>query len=197
MARKAVAPRRRPGGRSGRIKEAVFAAVGALLQEHPAELPAMAAIAERAEVNPTSLYRRWGDVSRLVGEVAVDRLMREHPIRDTGSVRGDLVVWGIGVARGVSSRGNLTLLRILTAVPAEPADFEDIRSRPMGARLAELEKVLRRGQARGECVPTIGDVLEIVLAPIYLHGLFLGPMNRPTAGVQKLVDRALALAERQ
>lgn len=197
MARKPAAPQRRPGGRSGRIREAVFTAVDALLQEHPAELPTMAAIAERAEVNPTSLYRRWGEVSRLVGEVAVDRLMRENPIPDTGSVRDDLIAWGIGVARGVSSRGNLTLLRILTAVPAEPAGFEDARSRPMGARLAELEQVLKRGEARGERVPTIGDVLEIVLAPIYLHGLFLGPMNRPTAGVQKLVDRALTLAARQ
>jgi hypothetical protein len=36
------------------------------------------------------------------------------------------------------------------------------------------------------------DVLELVLAPIYLHGLFLGPLR--DASVDRLVDRALALA---
>jgi len=36
------------------------------------------------------------------------------------------------------------------------------------------------------------DVLEVVLAPIYLHGLFLGPLR--DTSVDRLVDRALALA---
>jgi hypothetical protein len=44
---------------------------------------------------------------------------------------------------------------------------------------------------RGEITPKVMDVLEVVLAPIYPHGLFLGPLR--DASVDRLVDRALAL----
>lgn len=194
MARTSKTTARRPGGRSSRVKEAVFAAVEELLLENPNDLPAMAAIAARAQVNPTSLYRRWGDVRILAGEVAVDRLMREHPVPDTGSVRDDLIAWAVAVARSVSSHGNVMLLRILTSVPATGASLQDLRSRPIGRRIAELETMLKRGAARGEPIPTIEDVFELVLAPIYLHALVLGPMKNPNA-TARLVDRALWLAK--
>ena len=184
----------RPGGRSGRIRDAVFAAVEDLLLQSPGDLPSMSAIAARAGVNPTSLYRRWGDVRQLAGEVALDRLMRENPIPDTGSVRGDLIAWSIGVARGISTRRNVMLLRILTATPPASAAPQSPADLPLGRRVAELEAMLARGARRGECVPHLFDVLELVLAPIYLHGLFLGPIASPES-VDRLVDRALWLAQ--
>jgi hypothetical protein len=55
--------------------------------------------------------------------------------------------------------------------------------------------VLARGKKRGEVTPKLMDVLELVLAPIYLHGLFLGPLR--DAAVDRLVDRALALAPKK
>jgi AcrR family transcriptional regulator len=195
MMARAKTPRPRPGGRSSRVKESVFAAVEELLLERPGDLPSMAAIAERAGVNPTSLYRRWGDARRLAGEVAVSRLMREHPVPDTGTLRGDLIAWASSVARSISTRSNVLLLRILTSVPSEGGGAADLKRQPIGRRVAELEAMLTRGARRGERVPSIGDVLELVLAPIYLHGLFLGPIAH-THEVDRLVDRALSLAQR-
>jgi AcrR family transcriptional regulator len=186
-------PSRRPGGRSSRVKTAVFAAVEALIAEKPEDLPSMGAIAARAEVNPTSLYRRWTDARTLVGAVAVERLMREVPMHDTGSVRGDLIAWGNGVARSLSTRRNVAMLRMMTAAPPAGAAGSDVKSLPIGRRFEELEAVLARGSARGEITPKAMDVLELVLAPIYLHGLFLGPLREPA--VDRLVDRALALAK--
>jgi AcrR family transcriptional regulator len=188
-------PVKRPGGRSSRITQAVFDAVESLLAEAPSEIPSMAEIAQRAEVNPTTLYRRWTDARELVGEVAVSRLMRDNPVQDTGSVRGDLIRWGNSVARSLSTRRNITLLRILTATPtagAAVSDMRSLRELPIGRRIVELETVLARGKKRGEITPKVMDVLELVLAPIYLHGLFLGPLR--DASVDRLVDRALALA---
>jgi AcrR family transcriptional regulator len=186
-------PVKRPGGRSSRITQAVFDAVESLLAEVPSEIPSISAIADRAEVNPTTLYRRWADARELVGAVAVSRLMRDNPIPDTGSVRGDLIRWGNSVARSVGTRRNLTLLRILTATPTVGAGVSGLRSLrelPIGRRVAELETLLARGKKRGETIPKLMDVLELVLAPIYLHGLFLGPLRE--ASVDRLVDRALA-----
>jgi len=188
-------PSKRPGGRSTRITRAVFEAVESLLAEAPAEIPSMALIADRADVNPSTLYRRWTDARVLVGAVAVDRLMRDNPVQDTGSVRGDLIRWGNSVARSISTRRNIALLRILTATPAAGASvshLRNLRDLPIGRRVAELELVLARGKKRGEITPKVMDVLELVLAPIYLHGLFLGPLRDPS--VDRLVDRALALA---
>jgi AcrR family transcriptional regulator len=190
--------KRRPGGRSSRITQAVFDAVEALLTEAPSTIPSIAAIAQRAAVNPTTLYRRWTDARELVGAVAVSRLMRDNPIHDTGSVRGDLIRWGNSVARSLSTRRNIALLRILTATPSAPAGVADMRSLrelPIGRRVVELETLLARGKKRGEVTPKVMDVLELVLAPIYLHGLFLGPLRN--ASVDRLVDRALALAAEQ
>jgi AcrR family transcriptional regulator len=184
---------KRPGGRSLRVKDSVFAAVEALLAENPNDLPSMAAIAERAGVSPTSLYRRWGEARLLAGAVAVDRLMQDLPVPDTGSLRGDLIGWASAAAHNLSDRQDLALFRILTAVPAAGASAEALRDLPIGRRIGELEAMLARGKARNEAAPGMMDVLELVLAPIYLHALFLGPMAGGD-GVARLVDRALALA---
>jgi AcrR family transcriptional regulator len=189
-------PAERPGGRSSRVKEAVFAAVEEFLTENPGDLPSMAAIAERAEVNPTSLYRRWGDARRLAGAVAVDRLMREMPVPDTGTLRGDLIGWATTAAKSLSKGGTVSMLRIMTAAPETAGKATDIRDLPIGQRVAELEAMLMRGKKRGEKAPEMMDVLELVLAPIYLRALFLGPV-KTTKGIDRLVDRALALTELQ
>jgi len=181
---------KRPGGRSSRVRKAVFEAVEGLLVERPGDLPSMASIAERAGVNPTSLYRRWRDVRILAGEVAVDRLMRELPVPDTGSLREDLIGWGASAARGLSTRRSVSLLRIMAATP--PSGETDLRKLPIARRLEELDAMLSRAKKRGEPTPVLGDVLELVLAPIYLAALFLGPI-RDTRDVARLVDRAIAL----
>jgi AcrR family transcriptional regulator len=186
----------RPGGRSSRVKSAVFTAVESLLLESPGELPSMTAIAERAGVNPTSLYRRWREVRLLAAEVAVDRMMRELPVPDTGSLREDLIGWAVSAARSISTRRNVALMRVMAAAPLQGVStLRGIRNLPIGRRMAELEAMLARATKRGERTPSILDVLELVLAPIYLHALFLGPISDPS-GVDRIVDRALALAQR-
>ncbi len=181
---------KRPGGRSTRVKAAVFDAVEALLADNPQAFPSMAEVAERSGVNITSLYRRWGDARTLLADVAVERLMREQPMPDLGSVRKDLIAWSKSIAREIGRPEGLSLLRIMAMDVRSAASDADIMSTPVGRRVAELEGVLERGRQRGEAVPGVRDVLEIVIAPLYLHALFLGPIKEP-AGVARLVDRAL------
>src|SRR5277367_3379761 len=93
----------RPGGRTAQTRAAVFAAVEALLAEKsPAEV-SMVEIAERAGVAATSLYRRWGDVRALLMEVAVERLMQDSPLPDTGTLRGDLLAWATAIAASLAN----------------------------------------------------------------------------------------------
>jgi hypothetical protein len=60
----------------------------------------------------------------------------------------------------------------------------------------ELQALLERAKARGEPTPYLSDVLEIVLAPIYLRALFFSPMD-DVDDVARLVDRLLAIAPKQ
>ncbi|HEY2070162.1 MAG TPA: TetR-like C-terminal domain-containing protein [Rhizomicrobium sp.] len=186
-------PAARPGGRGQRVRTAVFDAVEALMAENPRDIPAMGAIAARAGVNPTSLYRRWGDVSVLVTEVAGERLMQDNPMADTGSLRGDLLRWATAVARSLSGRKNLALRRVL----ASAVQMHDKHSSQILAALArrgqDLQTALERAEARGEAVPSLPDVLEIVLAPIYFRVLFLGSAS-DADDVARLIDRVMAMA---
>lgn len=181
-------PPSRPGGRSARVRDAVFDAVEALMAQNKGALPSMAEIASRAGVNPTSLYRRWGDTKYLAAEVAFDRLNRDFPIPDTGSLRGDMLGWASAAARHLSERKNSMLLRIIAA------DAQSPRALPIEQRGAELEAMLDRARKRGEAAPDLLEMFEIVMAPIYSRLLFFGPIHNPADYAARLVDRALALA---
>ena len=180
----------RPGGRSEHVKTAVFDAVERLIADGSGEVPSMAAIAERAGVNPTSLYRRWGDANILAAEVATARLMHDLPVPDTGSLRGDLTGWASNVARNLGSRKNAAMLRIMTATARASRTARDLNSLPIGRRVAELEAMLARAKKRGEYAPDIMDILDFVLAPIYLRVLYIGGIGEEDF-VGKLVGRVL------
>jgi hypothetical protein len=120
--------------------------------------------------------------------------MRAYPVPDTGTLHGDLVGWAASAARSLSTRGNVALLRILTASPRVDGAVTDTNQLAIGPRVVELEAMLARAAHRGEPVPSVIDVLEIVLAPIYLRAFFLGPIESAD-GVERLVDRLLRMAE--
>jgi AcrR family transcriptional regulator len=190
-------PAPRPGGRSSRVKDAVFGAVETLMAENPAAIPSIGEVAARAGVNPTSLYRRWGDASVLATEVAIERLTTEFPMPDTGTLRGDLLGWATNaIRRSLKGKKNLALLRILaTTVQGDDAARAG-RLNAIMRRGQELQALLERAKARGEPTPYMSDVLEIVLAPIYLRALFFTPMD-DAGDVTRLVDRLLAIAPKQ
>jgi AcrR family transcriptional regulator len=174
----------RPGGRSARVRDAVHDAVVELLAagEIDAAIPK---IAERAGVNPTSIYRRWGSRDHLLLDAAVTRLRATSPIPDTGSLRGDLLGWAEGVERAMRDRRGQILLRALVATMAqeeEPVEY-------LKARGDDLQAALDKAVARGEPVPTVDEVLDFVLAPLYLRVLFRRPVEPGTGA--RLVERLL------
>jgi AcrR family transcriptional regulator len=173
----------RPGGRSARVRDAVHEAVVELLAAGDIDA-AIPKIAERAGVNPTSIYRRWGSRDHLLLDAAVTRLRATSPIPDTGSLRDDLRGWAEGVERAMRDRRGQILLRALVATMApdeEPVEY-------LKARGDDLQAALDKAAARGEPVPTVDEVLDFVLAPLYLRVLFRrpvepGPGGRRVAGL--------------
>ena len=177
----------RPGGRSARNKAAVFEATAALLAERGHEAVTMTDIAERAGIAATSLYRRWGDVRALMMEVAVEKLMRERPLPDTGSLRGDLLAWARPIATSLARREGSSFFR--TVIATSGAD-RSLRRAALKRRSEQMELMLERARQRGEKPPDVAELMDYVLAPLYMRALFGRPLSKAVA--DRLVDRLVA-----
>ena len=175
----------RPGGRSARVREAVHNAVIELLLEGDLTA-AIPKIAKRAGVNPTSIYRRWGSCADLLLDAAVSRLRLTAPVPRTGSLRADVEAWATAVERSLAEPDGAVLFRALVALRGSGAD----PAKPLLTRAEDLERMLA---ASGEPAPSVPDLLDYVIAPLYLRVL-LGIPIEPGLGVQ-LAGRVLAAAE--
>jgi AcrR family transcriptional regulator len=179
----------RPGGRTARNKAAVFEATASLVAERGYEAVTMTDIAKRAGVAATSLYRRWGDVRALMMEVAVERLMRERPLPDTGSLRGDLRAWARAIAVSLTSREGSSFFRTVIATTTPAGGDGSKRNAALKRRGEQLAVMLDRARQRGENPPDVTDVMDHVLAPLYVRALFGRPLTRAVA--DRLVDRLI------
>jgi AcrR family transcriptional regulator len=183
-------PARRPGGRSARVRTAVHQAVTELIAERGYGTFAVAEVAARAGVADTSIYRRWGTLEALLMDVTVSRLTERSPMPDTGSLAGDLRSFAAKVAADVTGSDGLALLRTVVTALAGP-DGESVRDRFLAVRSEQLQGVLDRARARGEDAPDVLEVLDGVLAPIYVRVLF-GVVPLSPDYISGLVDRLLA-----
>jgi AcrR family transcriptional regulator len=160
--------RRRPGGRSARVREAVFDAVVAALVEHGAGGFSVGDVAERAGVHETSIYRRWGTRERLALDALLDRSRRELPIPDTGSFRGDLAAF----ARELVAYLNTPLGRALVHLMAIDVDDEPevvaARDEFWATRFDLAGVMVERAVDRGEVPAGIDPrlALELLIAPL-------------------------------
>jgi len=145
-------------------------------------------IAERAGVNPTSIYRRWGTLEGLILDVEAARLQVNSPIPDTGTLRGDLLAYAANAANEITRPGGLAFLR---AVLGASEDSDARRAGPLRERAAQIQAMLDRARDRGERALDYTHVLDCILAPIYLRTLFgVGGLSKARLAV--FVDRTLA-----
>lgn len=174
------APRRRPGGRTARVGAAVHEAVAALLAENPSGRLRIAEVARRAGVHPATIYRRWGSAEALALEVAAARLEIDSPVRATGSLVADLVTYAGRAARSIKGPQGLAFLRATMAV-GEAGDTETLRraEQVLVRRGSHLDEMLAKARERGEPALTSSEVVDGILAPIYLRTIFgIGGIDR-------------------
>jgi AcrR family transcriptional regulator len=181
---------RRPGGRSARVVAAVRAAVNELVAERNPGDVTVGEIAERAGVNPTSIYRRWGTLEALMLDVEEARVEVKSPIPNTGTLRGDLLAYARQVAREITRPGGMAFLRAVLAVRQSGDTQHQSSWGPLHKRAAQLQSMLDRAADRGESAPALNDVLDCILAPIYLRAIF-GNSKPREEHLAIFVDRAL------
>ncbi|MEU4745618.1 TetR/AcrR family transcriptional regulator [Actinosynnema sp. NPDC023658] len=185
---------RRPGGRSARVRAAVHQAVVDLVTERGYGNFTMGDIAAQAGVADSSLYRRWGTLENLTTDVAITWLTTHSPIPDTGSLAGDLRGYAAGVARDINGPTGLAALRLVIALAGAGEAGAGARDQFITERRRQLQEMLDRAQARGEPAVEALDILDHILAPLYIRTLFgMGPVTADQA--HKLADGLLARTE--
>lgn len=157
----------RPGGRSARVRAAVHRAVEELLVEEVGDALTIPAVAARAGVHATTLYRRWGSVGELLADVATSRFSGEIVVPDAGSLRGDLERWAADVATDLSDPDVLALIRATLGAGGEQGACAC-----RGDREDQLAAMIERERARGHAVPSVERAADAILAPLYYRAIF-------------------------
>jgi len=167
-------PGTRPGGRSARVRAAVHRAVEELLVEEAGDALTIPAVAARAGVHATTLYRRWGSVGELLADVATSRFSGEIVVPDTGSLRGDLQRWAADVATDLADPDVLALMRATIGAGGEQGACAC-----RGDREDQLAAMIERDRARGNAVPTVERAADALLAPLYYRAVFTERSGTP------------------
>lgn len=178
----------RPGGRAARIQAAVLEAVDALKQEKAASEITVPMVAARAGVTPSTIYRRWGDVKRLLADVAVRQFQADVLPPDSGNWQRDLDLWLEQFVDEMSSGPGRELLREALALGAT-----DRAGQCTECILRTLDSILARGIQQGATPPTSGALLDQVVAPVIYRILFT-PMPPTTDYAAGLLRQCLAHA---
>jgi AcrR family transcriptional regulator len=170
------------------VRAAVHEAVTGLVAERGYGTFTVAEVAARAGVADTSVYRRWGTLEALLMDVAITWLTTQSPIPDTGTLDGDLRAYAANVARDITGPDGLAVLRLVIALSTAGPDGMQARDAFLAERSRQLQAMLDRARDRGEHPPEGLDVLDHILAPMYVRVLFgAGPLT--PAYVDALVDR--------
>lgn len=163
----------RPGGRSARVQADVHRAVTELVSEQGADQVTIPAVAARAGVNPTTVYRRWRTVPSLLADVAaVQRDANDTPV-PVGDLREDLAAYAEWVLADLSRPGGIAFFRAEVAT--------EIDDRKAGLReclkclSVHIDVLLDQARNRGETPPVLERVFDRVIAPLYFRVVFSIP----------------------
>jgi AcrR family transcriptional regulator len=184
--------RRRPGGRSARVRQAVLDATLELVGEQGADALAVSEIALRAGVHETSIYRRWGTREDVIIDALLSNSEQLLPIPDTGSLRSDLIAFAVSLDAYLNSALGGALVRALVS-----SGTDAMREQFWEGRYALASQMITRAIQRGE-VPASTDpqlALEALVGPIHFRTL----LTREPADEQfatRLVDLLLEGLER-
>lgn len=174
------------------MRTAVLEAAGGLVFEKGPHGVTIPEVAQRAGVAVTSVYRRWGDVASLLMDLAVERLSLDWPLPDTGSVAGDLHAWMRSIAVNLRTPQGSAFFKLLVATAPAGGGDPAPRLSALVRRLVEIEAMLQRARTRGEAAPTADQVIDRLLAPLYVRALLGAPADEAFA--EQLVDQLLAEA---
>jgi AcrR family transcriptional regulator len=186
-----TAGRRRTGGRSARVRQAVLQATVQTVAERGADAVNIAEIARQAGVHDTSIYRRWPTKEHLIFDSLLDYSVAQLPIPDTGTLRADLLAFASLIAGYAATPIGQALLKAMAvtdddaALAAGRAQFWQFR---LDQARAMIDRAITRGELRADTDPALA--IELLIAPLHFRLLLSRqPIDERISG--QLIDLLL------
>jgi AcrR family transcriptional regulator len=165
---------RRPPTGAAVLQPAVTASITEAVLDEMADLGyarlSMEAVAKRAGVGKSALYRRWASKQQMALAVLAEFSVDQAPAPDTGSLRGDLRESLDAVARWLSHPRFSRILPDLVAEMARNPELSNLVESMIGRpRRDRGTVILQRAMRRGELAPDtdLDIALDLIGAPVY------------------------------
>jgi AcrR family transcriptional regulator len=159
----------RPGGRTARIAESVFAAAVAELAERDYADVSVESIAARAGVHKTTVYRRWGSKPELIRQALAGAAGTHIQVPDTGSVDADLRMLARTVQAVLSSAQGAAITTALIVGGLSSPEIAGLMRQFWAGRLDAIrvivERAVRRGQLPADTDPAA--FMHAMSAPLF------------------------------
>jgi AcrR family transcriptional regulator len=152
----------------------------------------MEAVALRAGVAKTTVYRRWPARADLVRAAFAESLQRHTVIPDTGSLRDDLVLYYGSLVKRLAHPTGRSLVRVTFAESDDP-ELAELVGQVRAERKKLPQSLIARAIARGEISPRIDAsyLLDALGGVIHYRVGVLG-QSIARRELVSLVDRTLA-----
>jgi AcrR family transcriptional regulator len=170
--------RKKPLGRprSAKSHQAILQATLGLLSEVGFESMSIEAIAARASVGKTTIYRRYASKAELVAD-AIESIREEIVIPDTGNFERDLDELIRNAAQiTLNSLGRQAVAMIMSSASSNSEFAQIYWTKYLQPRREAFAIVLERAQARNEIQPDIDSGLVFdTMSGIMLYALIFPP----------------------
>lgn len=171
--------------------QAIFAAAADLIREKGYDGFSMAAVADRAGVAKTTVYRRWPTRSHLV-LATMSSVMSRVALFDTGDFRADLTSFARTLATALRAPGTRRLIAELAVASEQREELADGFHRLFTQRRAAALDTVERAAATGQLRPGADPELMIDQISGALHYRMLVTGEGPSdAYAERLVDAIL------
>jgi AcrR family transcriptional regulator len=128
------------------------------------------AVARRAGVGKTAIYRRWSNKLEMVLEIVSDVAGRAVPLPDTGTFAGDLQLLMMIVSKALQHRIASQIIPDLMAEASRNPQIAETLQRALRTHQTSVgDKLVGQAVARGELPPDADPELavDLILGPLY------------------------------
>lgn len=140
----------RTGGRSARVREAILGAAIDELTDAGYAAMSVEAVAARAGVNKTTIYRRWPTLDDLLVDALVTWSREALPVPDTGSIDTDLIALGRELAEVLNGGVGRQIVAMVLTAGLRSADLSEATRRYFEHQALRAFPTIDRAVNRGE-----------------------------------------------
>lgn len=177
--------------RSTQADQAILQATLELLGEVGYDRMSIEAIAARAGVGKTTIYRRYTSKEEIVAD-AIESYTLEVQIPDTGSVWGDIDLIIESATKTANTPLGRQMVALIISTATTNTGFASVYwTKYLQPRRQAFRIAIERAKARNEiAADTDSDLVFDLMSGIMLYALVFQPINEP---VEAYIRRALSL----